>query len=177
MCATEKHYGRTISRRLDRNIEALLARRHDDARSASLEDRIAGIMTRFAGSMVFVYIHAVVFGLWIAINTGLLPFLPVFDPSLVILAMVASVEAIFISTFVMISQNRMAEVDDKQADLNLQISLLAEHEATQILHLLSTIAEKLGVEVDDSEEIEQLKQDVRPEDVLDAMERKAGREA
>ncbi len=164
----------TVSRRLDRNIEALLERRQRDARSASLEDRIAGTITRFAGSMVFVYIHAVIFGLWILINTGVLAFIPAFDPSLVILAMIASVEAIFISTFVMISQNRMAEVDDKRADLNLQISLLAEHEATQILNLLSAIAEKLNVDLTGMEEIEQLKKDVMPEDVLDAMEKKEG---
>lgn len=55
-----------------------------------------------------------------------------FDPSLVILATVASVEAIFISTFVLISQNLMAEAEDKRSDLNLQISLLAEHEATEL---------------------------------------------
>ncbi|MBB4066138.1 DUF1003 domain-containing protein [Gellertiella hungarica] len=156
--------------RLDRNIEALLERRQQEADNASLEDRIARTITRFAGSMAFVYIHAVIFGLWILTNTGVLPVLPAFDPSLVILAMVASVEAIFISTFVMISQNRMAEVDDKRADLNLQISLLAEHETTELLNLVSAMAEKLGVEVEARAEIEELKQDVKPEQVLDAME-------
>jgi uncharacterized membrane protein len=163
----------SMSSRLDRNIEALLQRRQEDARSASLEDRIAAKITRFAGSMIFVYIHAAVFSLWILINTGVLAFVPAFDPSLVILAMIASVEAIFISTFVMISQNRMAEADDKRADLNLQISLLAEHETTQILNLLSAIAEKLEVKTVGLEDIEQLKKDVMPEDVLDAMEQKA----
>ncbi|WP_371094580.1 DUF1003 domain-containing protein [Sinorhizobium sp. CB9] len=162
----------TVSRRLDRNIEALLERRQEEVRHASLQDRVAGAITRFAGSMTFVYIHAIVFGAWIIANIGLLPVVPAFDPSLVILAMVASVEAIFISTFVMISQNRMAEADDKRADLNLQISLLAEHEATQLLTIASAIAEKLGVDLDQKEEIEELKEDVTPEDVLDTMERK-----
>lgn len=82
--------------------------------------------------MSFVYIHVALFGGRILVNVGLLPIFPPFDPSLVILAMFASVEAIFVSTFVMISQNRMAASDDKRADLNLQISLLAEHEATQL---------------------------------------------
>ncbi|MDF0663660.1 DUF1003 domain-containing protein [Rhizobium redzepovicii] len=162
-----------VSRRLDQNIEALLDRRKEDLRNASLQDRIAASITRFAGSMTFVYIHAIVFGLWILLNVGLLPLLPVFDPSLVILAMVASVEAIFISTFVMISQNRMAEADDKRADLNLQISLLAEHEATQLLIIVSAIAEKLGVVVEQKQEINELTQDVAPEDVLDTIEQKA----
>lgn len=113
-------------------------------------------------------IHAIVFGAWILVNVGLLPILPAFDPSLVILAMVASVEAIFISTFVMISHNRMAEADDERADLNLHISL-AEHEATQLLAIVSAIAEKLDVDLDQKEEIAELQEDVTPEQVLDIM--------
>lgn len=88
----------TISSRLDRNITALLERRRQDAATASLQEKAAAAITRFAGSMIFVYIHALVFGGWIVINVGLLPILPAFDPSMVVLDMVASVEAIFIST-------------------------------------------------------------------------------
>lgn len=161
----------TLSHRLDRNIEALLERRREEARKASVQDRAAAAITRFAGSMMFVYIHAIVFGGWILINSGVVAFFPPFDPSLVILAMVASVEAIFISTFVMISQNRMAEADDKRADLNLQISLLAEHEATQLLTIVAAIADKLGVEIDQKAEIAELQEDVTPEEVLDTMEK------
>lgn len=76
----------TLSSRLDRNIESLLARRREEIRRSSLQDRIASGVTRFAGSMPFVYIHALVFGLWILVNVGLFPLLPAFDPSLVILA-------------------------------------------------------------------------------------------
>ena len=121
--------------------------------------------------MIFVYPHAVLFGGWTLINVQVFPLLPAFDPSLVILAMVASVEAIFISTFVMISQNRMAEADDKRADLNLQISLLAEHETTQLLTMVAAIADKLGLDLEEKQEIEELQQDVTPEEVLDTMEK------
>jgi uncharacterized membrane protein len=76
----------------------------------------------------FVYLHLAVFGVWILINLGLVPGVGLFDPSFVILAMVAAVEAIFLSTFVLISQNRMAASDAKRAELDLQISLLAEHD-------------------------------------------------
>jgi uncharacterized membrane protein len=120
--------------------------------------------------MMFVYIHAIVFGGWIMVNIGILPILPAFDPSLVVLAMVASVEAIFISTFVLISQNRMAEADDKRADLNLQISLLAEHETTQLLSIVTAIAEKLSLDLDQKQEIVELEEDVTPEGVLDTIE-------
>jgi len=81
-----------LATRLDRNIAALLKRRRDEARQASGQDRAAAAITRFAGSMTFVYIYAILLGGWILINAGVLPFLPAFDPSLVILAMVASVE-------------------------------------------------------------------------------------
>ena len=160
-----------VASRLDRNIEALLLRRRQEACAASFQDRAAAAITRFAGSMIFVYLHAVLFGGWILINEQVFPFLPAFDPSLVILAMVASVEAIFISTFVMISQNRMAEADDKRADLNLQISLLAEHETTQLLTMVAAIADKLGLDLEEKQEIEELQQDVTPEEVLDTMEK------
>ena len=171
MKANSDTHSPSISSRLDRNIAALLERRREEARKASAQDRAAAAITRLAGSMTFVYLHAVLFGGWILINVGALPFIPAFDPSLVILAMVASVEAIFISTFVMISQNRMAEADDKRADLNLQISLLAEHETTQLLAIVAAVAEKLGVEIAKTEEIKELQEDVTPEEVLDTMEK------
>ena len=69
---------------------------------------------------------------------------PQMDPSFVVLAMVASVEAIFLSTFVLISQNRLAAAADKRADLDLQISLLAEHEVTRLVTLVADIANRMG---------------------------------
>ena len=85
------------------------------------------------------------FRLWIIINLGSTP-LPAFDPTFVILAMFASVEAIFLSTFVLITQNRMAAQADRRADLDLHISLLAEHEVTRLITLVSSIAERMGIE-------------------------------
>lgn len=161
---------RSYGTRLDRNIEALLKRRRQDAAKASLQEKAAASITRFAGSMSFVYIHVILFGGWILVNVGMIPIFTPFDPSLVILAMFASVEAIFVSTFVMISQNRMAASDDKRADLNLQISLLAEHETTQLLSIVTAIAEKLKVDLDQNEEIIELQEDVTPEDVMDSIE-------
>jgi len=98
-----------------------------------------------------------------------LPGVPQFDESLVVLAMFASVEAIFLSTFVLISQNRMAERQNRSADLDLHISLLAEHELTRVAMLLERVAQKLDVPVDDLEFAE-IKEDVEAEDVLDALE-------
>ena len=160
-----------FSRVLARNIDVLLAMRREEERQRSSQDRMSDAITRFTGSLRFVYIHAVVFGGWIVWNLGWLPGLPVFDPSFVALAMIASVEAIFLSTFVLISQNRMQALADRRAELDLQISLLAEHEVTQVMTLLDAVAEHLGVARSADPAIQEVKQDVDPRAVLDAIDR------
>lgn len=160
-----------LSPTLSRNIEAILERRRQKAAAASLEQRAAAGISKFAGSMVFVYIHLVLFGAWIAINVGLLPVIPAWDPSLVVLAMIASVEAIFLSTFVLINQNRMAEEDNARSDLDLQINLLNEHETTRLIGMVDAIVRHLGVENAQPAEVEELKRDVAPEAVLDQLEK------
>ncbi len=154
---------------VERNIKALLARREMEERAKSFQDRMADRITGFTGSMRFVFLHLAIFGAWIVINLGVTP-IPPFDPSFVVLAMVASVEAIFLSTFVLISQNRMQEVADKRADLDLQVSLLAEHEVTHLIQLVTQIAAKLDIEKSKDPELTELARDVAPEKVLDEME-------
>jgi uncharacterized membrane protein len=155
---------------VERNISALLDRRREENRAKTFQERIADRITRFAGSMVFVYLQVVIFGLWIFINVGWIPFIPRFDPSLVILAMEASVEAIFLSTFVLITQNRMAALADKRADLDLQVSLLAEHEITRLITLVRAIADRMNIEASHDPELSELSRDVQPERVLDKIE-------
>jgi uncharacterized membrane protein len=152
---------------LERNIEALMRRRLEEAKNADAETRIAQAITHFTGSMLFVYLHLAIFGFWILANLGLFPIVRPWDPSMVVLAMIASVEAIFLSTFVLISQNRMAAAADKRADLNLQISLLNEHETTKLIALVSAIADRLEVSTGIEEEVKELQKEVTPEAVLD----------
>lgn len=155
---------------LDRNIDALRRRRIREERAASWQERVADGITRFSGSMLFVYIHLVVFGFWIIANLHWLPAVPAWDESFVVLAMIASVEAIFLSTFVLITQNRMAAAADKRADLDLQISLLTEHELTKIATLLSDMARQMGIRTEVEGELEEVKRDVAPDPVLDKIE-------
>ncbi len=115
-----------MTRTLEDNIERLAARQRNATADAPLSDRMSDAITNFAGSMLFVAIHLCLFGGWIMVNLGWLPIEP-FDPSFVVLAMIASVEAIFLSTFVLISQNRMGRLSQARADLDLNISLLTEH--------------------------------------------------
>jgi uncharacterized membrane protein len=154
---------------VERNIRALLERRRREEQAASWQDRLAARITSFAGSMRFVYIHLAIYGLWIILNLPWVP-LPHFDPTFVVLAMAASVEAIFLSTFILITQNRMAAQAEKRAELDLQISLLAEHEITRVVTLVAAIAERLGIEASQDPELAELARDVAPEQVLDTME-------
>jgi uncharacterized membrane protein len=155
---------------LERNIEALRQRRLREEKAASFEERIADAITRFTGSIPFVYIHLAIFGFWIVANLHWVLGVPAWDESFVILAMVASVEAIFLSTFVLITQNRMAAAADKRADLDLQISLLTEHELTKIATLLSDMAKQMGVRTKVDRELDEVKKDVGPDAVLDRIE-------
>jgi uncharacterized membrane protein len=135
-----------------------------------LQEKIADRITRFTGSMGFVYLHLAGVGFWITANLGWIPGVPKWDESFVVLAMLASVEAIFLSTFVLISQNRMAAAADKRADLDLQISLLAEHEITKLATLVAEIATHVGVKTEVGADVAEIKQDVAPEAVLDEIE-------
>lgn len=147
----------------------MLARRKAEEACSGTDEKVVAAVARFTGSMPFVYVHFAIFGAWIAINLGWTP-LPEFDPSFVVLAMVASVEAIFLSTFVLITQNGIAREADRRADLDLQISLLAEHEFTRLVQLVAAIAERVGGPGARDPNLEPLKKDVQPEQVLDRID-------
>ena len=119
--------------------------------------------------MIFVYLHLALVGVWVAVNIGFLPLIPRFDPTFVILATVASVEAIFLSTFVLISQNRAAVEADRRSELDLQTNLLSEHEITRLLTLTRAIAEHLGIKEANDPTLEELERHVAPEKVLDRL--------
>jgi uncharacterized membrane protein len=155
---------------LDRNIQRMRERRDREQGQAKLSLRISDAITKFAGSMTFVAIHALAYGTWIAVNLGVVPGVRPFDPSFVILAMEASVEAIFLSTFVLISQNRMMSAASKQSDLDLQINLLTEHELTRLVALVDAIARKMEIVAVDPDDLAEIKQDVSPEAVLDRLD-------
>jgi uncharacterized membrane protein len=160
-----------LSAVIERNIRTIIRLRVKAASERNLQDRMADAITAFSGRMIFVYVHIVWFGLWIFLNDGHLK-IPSFDPfPYGLLTMVVSLEAIFLSTFVLISQNRLAEESERRADLGLQISLLTEHELTRVLQMLDAIQGKLGIEDDENSELADLEMETKPEDVLAEIER------
>ena len=128
-----------LSKVVERNIRTIVQLRLQAARARSVQDRIADAITDFSGSTAFVYLHIAWFGVWILLNTGRLGVRP-FDPfPYGLLTMVVSLEAIFLATFVLISQNRLSEEAEHRADLALHIGLLTEHELTRVLQMLDVI--------------------------------------
>ncbi|HEY8618433.1 DUF1003 domain-containing protein [Phenylobacterium sp.] len=155
---------------LARNIQALSERHRRDEQNAPLQEKLAAAVTAFTGSMTFVYVHLAILAVWVGANVGLIPWIPRFDRTFVILATAASVEAIFLSTFVLISQNRAARAADRRADLDLQINLLTEHEVTRLIQLTTAIADKLDIHESRDPALDELRKDVAPEVVLDTLE-------
>lgn len=155
---------------MDRNIRELVKLRQQAEKDRTPDEHLADKITRFTGSMSFVYIHLILLCAWVIYNKGFIGIKPV-DPSFTGLMLFASVEAIFLSVFVLIRQNRMNHLADKRSNLDLQVSLLAEHEITLLITLVQAIAAKLNIEEAHNPEIEELMQQVNPEQVLETIER------
>jgi len=165
-----------LSKVIERNIRTIIHLRTKAARERSLQSRIADAITSFSGRMVFAYIHTVWFGLWILLNTGYFG-VRSFDPfPYGLLTMLVSLEAIFLSTFVLISQNRLGEETERRADLDLHIGLLTEHELTRVLQMLDVIQEKLGIVDHENSDLADLEMETKPEDVLAEIHRLQQRE-
>ncbi len=160
-----------LSKVIERNIRTIIHLRKKSLKERTLQDRIADAITSFSGRMAFAYMHIIWFTVWIVLNSGLFGITP-FDPfPYGLLTMVVSLEAIFLSTFILISQNREDEENDRRADLALHISLLNEHEVTRALQMLDAIQEKLGIVDHANSELADLEMETKPEDVLAEIER------
>lgn len=158
-----------IAQAIEQNILTVVQLRRQAELRKTRQDHIADHITRFSGSMPFLYIHAVWFGLWVVLNAGARPLVG-FDPyPFGLLTMIVSLEAIFLSTFVLISQNKMGEVADVRADLDLQVNLLSEYEITRMLRLVDAIAEKMGIEEALDPELTALKETTSAAEVMDEM--------
>jgi uncharacterized membrane protein len=160
-----------LNKVIERNIRTIIRLRSKAARERSVHDRIADTVTSLSGRMGFVYVHVVWFGLWILLNTGRVG-VRAFDPfPYGLLTMIVSLEAIFLSTVVLISQNRLSGEIERRADLDLHIGLLAEHELTRVLQMLDAIQRKMGIDDDEASELADLEMETKPEDVLAEIER------
>lgn len=125
----------------------------------SSAEHLADKITTVAGSTPFVIFHILWFGGWILVNVGLIPGVTPFDSfPFSFLTLVVSLEAIFLTLLVLMSQNRMTKEADKRAHLDLQLNILAEQEATMILRTVQRIGKHIGLEEETDEESQRLEE-------------------
>lgn len=159
-----------LAKIIQRNVRSISEEREKAEKRRNFQEHLADWVTRFAGSMLFVYLHLAWFAAWIVAHYAL-----GFDPNFAALTMIVSLEAIFLSVFVLVSQNRQAELADKRAELDLQINLLAEYETTKLLKIVTALAQKSGAMDADDTELEELKAEVEPKAVLQEIEAHNGK--
>jgi uncharacterized membrane protein len=168
MDSTE-HSNQPVAKVVRRNIQDILAARKKIERKQTRSERLAGVITKAAGSMWFSYLHVAWFAAWIAWNVARGD--DAYDPfPFGMLTTIVSLEAIFLTLMVLVSQNREAHLEEQRSDLDLQIDLLSEHELTKMLCIVVAIAQKVGVDPSKYEDAEELEREVRPRDMLKELE-------
>ena len=159
-----------------RNVETVLKLEEAAREQRTRTDRIAEVIAGFCGSMTFVWVHVIWFGAWVVFN--LLPGIKHVDPfPFTFLTLVVSLEAIFLSTFILISQNHDSRVSEKRNHLDLQINLLSEQENTQILSILQQIAAKVGADIAHDPHVRVLEEATHPEKLVEQLDQLADNES
>lgn len=131
---------------IQENIETVRKLEQEFLHGRSVSERLADGVGGFAGSLRFVVIHVVWISCYLVWNLGAIPEVKPFDPyPFMLLALILSGEAIFLSTFVLMKQNRMSKRADQRAHLDLQVNLLTEREITAVLQIVEQISARLEI--------------------------------
>ena len=155
------------------NIETILRLEESALHRRTWADMLADAIAEFTGTIWFVALHLVWFGLWASVNTGLLPVMRAFDPyPFQLLCMIVSMEGVLLATFVLIKQNRMGYLSDRRAHLDLQINLLAEREVTRVLRLTEQIAQRM--QLPSGQPAGELARDTEVEVLMEEIDRRLG---
>lgn len=145
--STEYHKPSTVDELTERNVAIVADLESKAKEKRTPTDRVVDMITGFCGRMTFVWVHVIWFAVWMIVNV--LPRVPHgwhFDPyPWPLLLMIVNLEAIFLSTFILISQNRQNRLAERRSHLDLQINLLSEQENTKILSMLEAIQKHLDI--------------------------------
>lgn len=151
------------------NVETITRLEQSAREQRTPTDRLAERIARFCGSMKFVWVHVVWFGGWIVLNA--LPGTPRFDPfPFTFLTLIVSLEAIFLSTFILISQNVDSRISERRSHLDLQLNMLSEQENTKMIVMLHAIAAKVGADLNLDPHLEALSEETEPERLIEQIE-------
>jgi uncharacterized membrane protein len=155
----------------DKSIRAIAEIEENARRTRSYVDQAAGTITRLAGSGPALVVHAIWFAVWIVWNLRLVPRIEPFDPfPFSLLTTIVSLEAIFLTIFVLIAQNRLTKESDKRALLDLQVNLLAERETTMILRMLQEMGRHWGLSGPASKDLRELLQETQVDELAEKLE-------
>ena len=136
-----------------RNIERVMRLEEHASRSRNLLETASDATGRFVGTLTFVCVHLVLIGGWIVWNSGMIPGVVPFDRfPFNFLSAITSAEAVVLSAFVLMKQNRMSTIADRRDHLDLQVNLMAEQESSIIIQMLDRISRKLEITQDGREE-------------------------
>lgn len=129
-------------------------------------DRLADFLTEYFGTVQFLILNALFFLVWILMNLAEIPGVPVFDPfPFGLLTMIVSLEAIFLASVVLITQNRMSKVATLREELDFVVTLQAEEESTRIIKMLDEIHDHLGLDPKDDHELQMMKRRTNVEEL------------
>lgn len=144
----------SITSRTHHRIRSLKAR-EDERRTIS--EKLADYLTSRFGTIWFLIVNVTIFVIWILINNKLFPNIKPFDPfPYHFLTFSVSLEAIILSTFVLISQNRAAKVNDLREEIDLQVDIIAEQELKKLTQLIIALIRKQGVKIEEDEVLKEL---------------------
>ena len=150
----------------EQNVETVTRLEEEARKQRTPSDRVAEKIANFCGSMTFVWVHVVWFGGWILLN--LIPGIRHVDPfPFTFLTLIVSLEAIFLSTFILISQNLDSRISERRSHLDLQLNLLSEQENTKMIVMLHAIAAKVGAELTQDPNIKALSEETQPERLIE----------
>lgn len=154
---------RSVEELTRRNVERIQALEREEHGKATSADRVADAIASFVGSIVFVWVTVLLTGGWVVGNLLLAPDDRIDSFPFPLLTLVLSIEAIFLSIFILMSQNRAARVSEKRSHLDLQLNLLSEQENTKMLLMLEDIAKAVGHSTPSDPEVRVLAQATEPE--------------
>ena len=153
----------------EKNVETVTKLEEAAREQRTRTDRLAEKIASFCGSMTFVWVHVVWFSSWILLN--LIPGIRHVDPfPFTFLTLIVSLEAIFLSTFILISQNLDSRISERRSHLDLQLNLLSEQENTKMIVMLHAIAAKVGADLTQDPHIEALSEETQPERLIEQIE-------
>ncbi len=135
-------------------------------------ERVADNMTAIFGSGTFLTLNFIFFLVWIILNVNLIGSIPAFDPfPFMLLTTIVSLEAIFLSIFVLIAQNRTSKVDDLREEIHLQLNIISEREITKLIKMMSILLEKQGVDLSGDPELKKMLKPVNEEEIEKRLEK------